>query len=137
MSKNPFFRVEDFQNIEILIKGINVTSQIPLKDSEGIHLVELLPDGVWLDLPKHSCALGHTLSLQVFVNMPGSIETQLNATTPMEIVGRVEELEGDVNSRQKANFRFRQYPQEQWNKFTNLLSEKQNKINNLIRDTRK
>lgn len=129
--KNPFFKLEDFQVIEIHISGLNITSQVKISsDDRGIQLIETLSDGIWVELPAKSCAMGHTLSLN-FLTRKDQIE---NETT---VVGVVEEIETNTAGRLNIKLKFRQYSQPEWDLLLNYISGKQNDINQFIKNTRK
>ena len=133
-SKNPFFKLEDFQSLEVTVEGKNVTSEMRLPPP--IHLIELHDDGLTLDLSPRSCADGHTLALDIslkkVIHEPDeSIENKIH------ILGVIHELETMTDSRLKIRIKFRQYAQEEWKALIAYFSEKQHSINTLIKSSRK
>ena len=124
--KNPFFKFEDLQdNLDIQIVGLNVTSQVKFKTG-NIHLVQILEQGIWIDIPTRSCAMGHSLSLDIVIEKHS-----------INIIGVIEEIDGLSKTRQLVRLQFRQYSLEQWEKFLSFFLNQQLDINAFIRSTRK
>ena len=133
--KNPFFKLDDFQSLETHLEGMNVTSQVRFpKTPSAIALIEIHEDGLTLELPDRSCAIGHALSLDINLKKNTS-------TDPIEdnihILGVIEELEKTQTSRLKVRLKFRQYAQKDWSQFLDYFSKKQVALNKLIQKTRK
>ena len=135
--KNPFFKLEDFQCLEILIEGTNVTSQVSIPGAPAsIRLIEIHEDGLNLELPARCCAMGHTLAIDVnvkkiFGKSDDFVENKIH------ILGMVEEIETSPNSTLFVRLKFRQYAQEHWSSLLDYFSEKQLSVNKLIKNTRK
>lgn len=122
---NPFFKVEDLQPLELSINGVNSTSQVKFK-SKSIQLTQILENGIWIEVPAKSCAMGHTLDLEI---------AGPTLEKPMVFTGVIEEMEGDSNT--QVRVKFRQYSQEEWTQLLAYFSKKQIRINAIIKNSRK
>ena len=147
--KNPFFKLEDFQTLEMLIDGLNQTSQVRFpRGTEAVLLVQIMADGIWIEVPAKSCAMGHTLSLDINAKkMSGKKKVTLASgeireedqylENKMSIIGVIAEMQCEPNARQQVRLRFRQYAQNQWDSLLEYFAEKQHGINQIIKSTRK
>ncbi len=124
-NKNPFFKVENLQHLELKVSGINSTSQVPFKEN-SLHLIQILENGICIEVPPKSCAMGHSLSLNI---------SGLSMEEPIPVIGVIENIEGDSNN--IVQLKFRQYSQENWKKLLEYFSGKQTSINTFIKNSRK
>lgn len=136
--KNPFFKLEDLHGLEVLVEGSNLTSKVNLKKG-GTTLTQILEDGVWLEVPPSSCAIGHVLSLDIDTRKCTGVTNGKKEylENKNHVTGVVTEIEGDLKNRFQVRLVFRQFSQEQWKTLLSYLSEKQGSVNQLIKDTRK
>jgi len=130
---NPFFKLEDFRNLEFSIEGTNLTSQVPILKGSS-RLIELLDAGICIDVPAKSCSDGHLLSLHVAVKKPVGTDFE---TVKTQVTGVVSIEDRDSNDRQLVKILFRQYSVEEWNSFLKELAGKQTRANRMIRKTRR
>lgn len=130
-------RWEDFQFLELSLEGSNHTSRLPIPSgSQSIQIVQFTENGIWIEVPPRSCAVGHTLSLQIFARKRNGSRAEM-LEDAMHVTGVVETIEGDFNSRQQVRLGFRQYAPEQWDRLIGYFTDKQTQINDLIRRTRR
>ncbi len=119
-SHNPFFKLDDFQNLEMSIEGVNSTSQVKMSGFIGI--VQILEDGMWLDVSAKSCSEGHALSLKIAARkftgnskrrLPSgeTVEEKDYSENRMQITGVVEQVQAGEEGRIQARLKFRQYSQ--------------------------
>ncbi len=138
-NKNPFFTLEDFKSIEMIIDGLNSTSQVKIPGGvDAIQLVQILPDGVWIEVPPKSCAMGHTLSLHIIARWlaPQPAEKEY-VETQLHILGVIEQIEESKRGRPQVRLKFRQFAQEHWDSLLDYFTQKQLSLNELIKVTRK
>ena len=124
-NKNPFFKVEDLQHLELVINGVNSTSQVRFKD-KSIKLTQILESGIWIEVPPKSCAMGHTLVLDI---------TGKTIYSPIHILGVIEEMDSEQGN--QVRLKFRQFSQENWVKLLSYFAGKQDNINMIIKNSRK
>ena len=145
-NSNPFFKLEDFQSLEVTVKGTNSTSQINIPGD--IPLLQVYSDGVSVELPPKCCAMGHTLVLDISARrlagtskkiLPSgeAVEETEYTESKLMITGVIEQMEGEPGGRQQVRLRFRQYGQKDWEDLLGYFSGKQTNINQLIKATRK
>ncbi len=123
--KNPFFKVEDLEHLELAIVGMNSTSQVRFKEN-SIRLTQILDNGICIEVPPRSCAMGHSLALDI---------SGKNLDEPIHIIGVIEEMHGEPNP--EVRIKFRQYSQENWGQLLDYFAGKQTNINAIIKNTRK
>ena len=113
------------------IEGMNETSQVSIPGGPlSIILIEILEDGILIEVPHRSCADGHTLSLTVTTHRPG-------AESKMQIVGVISQVETVSKSRQQVILHFRKIEKTEWEALLTYLNGKQEVVNQLIERARK
>ena len=129
--KNPFFNADDFKSLDMTIEGTNQTSQMKIT---GIQLVQILSNGIWVDIPPKCCSMGHSIALDLCARWTkdgAPVERKLH------ILSVIEEMEGLPGGRQQVKLRFRQYGMAEWEDLLGYYSGKQTNLNQLIQNTRK
>ena len=147
--KNPFFNADDFRSIDMVIEGKNQTSQIIIPGGKSaIQLIQILDNGVWIEIPAKCCSMGHTLSLSMTARWKADLvqpspNVGKNKISPeyteisLQILGVIEEMESDVAARHQVRIKFRQYGMAAWQNLLDYFSGKQTNLNQLIKSTRK
>lgn len=135
MSGNPFFSKEDFQDLSLVIRGVNSTSSIRIPD-EAIRFIELLVDGLWLEVPLNSCSAGHSLTLDIegkklSHKAAGYLENKVH------VLGIIKEATETSETRQKVRVQLRSFSMREWEDLLVFFAEKQVSVNTLIKRTRK
>lgn len=123
--KNPFFKVEDFQRLDLVISGLNSTSQVRFKE-KSIQLTQILEQGIWIEVPSKSCAMGHSLALDI---------SGIPSVPSIHLLGVIEEIDSAESN--QVRLKFRQFSQENWTKLLSYLSGKQDNINRIMKNSRK
>lgn len=147
MPHNPFFKMEDLQTLELTITGINSTSQVKFPQG-SLHLLQILPDGIWIEVPPKYCAHGHALTLDIVGKKQNgkvkkllangeAVEEDSYLENQMHLMGVIEEIEGNPKEKHQVRVKFRQYSQSDWERLILYFLEKQVSINQLIKSTRK
>ena len=131
---NPFFNLEDLQNIEIRIDATNLTSQIPMGVNDGpVQLVQIFSGGTILEVSPRSCAMGHTLELNFYIQLKSKAildEIHVNA------IGVIEEIEGLPAERKQIKIQFRKFDNVKWERVLQYYETKQKNMIQLLRATR-
>jgi len=137
--KNPFFKTEDFNGVELKLNGVNSTSSMRFADGV-LQVTQILENGLWLEMPLRSCSMGHSIMLEVW-GKKFSKKLDVCIENKIQIQGVVEEidLDGNLSERkmQSVKIRFKNYSIGSWKELLDFFQEKQMNINLLIKKTRK
>jgi hypothetical protein len=120
-----------FQSIELRISASNETSRTKVSDgaetAPKIALIEFLERGLTLELPKHSCAQGHHLTLEIQVVSPPEKRMRFSATTKVDAVLK------QADHSERANVSLIQFKEEAWDALRRLFSSRQTEIEDFFK----
>ena len=141
---------DDFKSMQVEGSMYNLTSQtasrktpvkktaakvknpVKLSDEAGkvnFLMVEIQENGLVIEGPLHSCAVGHNLEIEFWVN---------NSKVPVKVTGRakVTELEPLDAEYQKMTIEFLKVDEAAWEKFCSLFETAQEKAMELFQSIR-
>lgn len=133
------FRKEDFNEIQLKLVMINLTSGTEIRDYKNITLNELRNKGMDLTIPNNSCNSGHNLMFIIFEGAKTMIPKFLpqngeGKNIIFSVTGKVDNKIIDTENKKTAHIRFRftQYEIELWEHLLNKLNNKQMDILDVI-----
>jgi hypothetical protein len=120
-----------FQSVHLEIALKNLTSKTTISDgrpgSGKVQLIEFRPKGMILEVPRRSCAPGHSLILDAKVTEPAASRMSFPATAK---VHKVEEVSDEVD---RLDLGLLQYVEEDWKKLQELFGSRQREIEEFLR----
>lgn len=136
---------DDFQTTAILIKlrnlvsstvvesGVKTVGEVPsgvASDANMIQLLEIFPSGLVISVPTYTCAVGHTLEIDLTV-------THLTKR-PFEarLFGKVKEVEKTSNEQERISIELKNASDVPWKDFCRLFEQRQESIHKFIKDVR-
>lgn len=120
-----------FQSIELRISASNETSHTQISDgapkSPKIGLIEFLEHGLALELPKHSCAQGHHLTIKIQVVSPAEKRMDLSMTAKVDAVAK------QPDGSERADVTLVQLKEDAWETFQRLYTSRQTEIEDFFK----
>lgn len=132
---------DDFKSLEFAILLSNTTTLMDIKDSSLVKIVEFLPEGLVLRVPKGSCSVGHILTLLL---IPGKAKMKVkkmpNERTDPRIItmtAKIQEMTLEEPDHAIVTVEFYQRLSGQWKKFIDSLSDRQKQIIKVMKAVKK
>ena len=87
----------------------------------GISIVQILDQGLTLEIPARQCARGHAVLIEIFREQSASRELLFKATAKVVTIV-------DLGARIAIELHWRQYSREAWAQFLELTQRRQNEV---------
>ncbi len=145
MSIAELIQHEDFLSANIYIKLRNLVSETVVdsnvktigsmsvgrtSESNHIQFLEILPKGMALSVPKYTCAVGHSLELDLHV-------TRLSKYPfDVRLLGRVTEVEKTSEDQERIAIALKAVSDVGWKNFCQLFSKRQGAIRDFFNNAR-
>ena len=126
---NASIRQSDFESLEARVTFRNRTSKFDIGENEYRIAREFRDKGLVFDVPRKSCALGHSLDFELTIAGTGKQDKMVGA-------GKVVELDAIDSELQSVTIEFFQYSEEDWNALRTLYATKQEEMLELFRTIR-
>lgn len=129
MSKQPSkkFRLSILEVKNLTTRYLLKNSRIPGKREEMIQFHEWIEGGVSLELPRNTCAQGH--SLEVVFQTEGARESDFKT----EVTGKVIHIENVPGSHVSVYLKFIQFHNEDWEVIRYEFEMLQDRVENLFK----
>jgi len=132
-SPSSWIHSGDFDETSIRITGENTLTHLPIKSTQ-IEISEFSKNGMTIQLPNNSCAVGHILSFTIIKGVSahdGPSDPLLDGIT-LTITAKVTEIEPLGKKSNSVTLQFYQFDEELWKKFTDSFSARQKVIKSVI-----
>ncbi len=139
MSDFPVIKNEDFESIVIHLSFLNMTTKTEvsegkryigdqLQSDQGaqIYLVEFREDGMVIEVPARSGAVGHQLNMKIWTEGPAP-------HLEISFVVTVDAVERMSPSRDQFEVTFNEYDSRAWKALQQIFENRQNEINDFLR----
>lgn len=116
---------------QLLVTLINTTTNMPAKKNAMIRFILFQERGIVLEVPRSTCAEGHSLTIAATLILPGEKKKlQFNATTKV----------AEVKEADKANDRIAvnlvQYDEKTWMTLQGVYSNRQEEVETFLKAAR-
>jgi hypothetical protein len=119
-----------YESIRFGMGIVNTTAGTTIKEEDAAQVIQILDMGFELELPKNSCASGHHLMIELYVQQPGGTTLLFGATT------KVVAIENIFENRDRVEVKLVQFSEESWNKLRQMLERRQEEIYTFMRSAR-
>ncbi len=139
MSDFPIIQNEDFESIVIHLSFLNMTTKTEVaegkryigeqlqKDQGGkIDLVEFREDGMVIEVPARSGAVGHQLNMKIWTEGPAP-------NLEISFIVTVNAVERMSPSRDQFEVTFNEYDSRAWKALQQIFENRQNEINDFLK----
>ncbi|MGK5085248.1 hypothetical protein WDW37_18320 [Bdellovibrionota bacterium FG-1] len=133
----PWIRAKDYAETTIWFSATNSTTNTPITQKAQAELTEVSSKGMTLKLPNNSCAVGHMLLLSIHKEkkvLNKNAKTEIKGAGVIPLTAKVIEVEPLNESAKIVTLQFYQYDEEIWKSFIKEFAERQEAVNQIVRD---
>lgn len=136
---------EDFSSAKIQIKLVNMATQtvvdsrlktvgaIPMGDAADenlVQLVQIVPKGMILSVPRYAGAVGHQLMLEF------QVQKLAGQDFDFTLLGKIKVLEKASEVQDRIEVALKDIEDRDWRKFCQAFSDRQDKVNEFFKEVR-
>jgi hypothetical protein len=120
------FSDDHFSVIEVTLDIKNSTTHMDFKSEPPSRLLEITEHGGVLEIPKKSCAVGHSLVIDARATPPHGETVRLTVTA------KVDEIEPCEDGMDRITLSLVQVREEEWFEFRRVFSSRQDEITRFL-----
>ncbi|MBI2712558.1 MAG: hypothetical protein HYX41_06885 [Bdellovibrio sp.] len=110
-------------SVEVFIRLQNTTAHTSVPDEHRIRVQQLLDKGFALEVPEKTCAVGHSLALEVICKGSSVGEFSFRCTAKVESLKNWPEDHMD-----EIMIKLVQFPEDPWDKLKQIFNDRQKEI---------